>query len=245
MTQPIAVFPEEPLTLNNADVASAAAADAPGQQRPIRLAAETRESKGYLFVKRVFDILLSGLALIALSPLLLIIALVIFLDDPHGSPLFVQERAGKNGSVFKMLKFRSMVMDAEKKLGELLEKNEMSGAIFKIKEDPRITKVGRFIRRTSIDELPQLVNVLLGQMSIVGPRPVVLREAAQYTRYQKQRFAVTPGLTCIYQVQKNRYELSFEECVEMDLEYIRRHNFWLDCKLVWMTIGIVLRGIGA
>jgi len=228
MTQPIATFSEEPLILKSVDVA-----------------AETREAKGYLFVKRAFDILLSGLALIALSPLLLIIALVIFLDDPHGSPLFVQERVGKNGSVFKMLKFRSMVVDAEKKLGELLEKNEMSGAIFKIKEDPRITKVGRFIRRTSIDELPQLVNVFLGQMSIVGPRPVVLREAAQYTDYQKQRFLVTPGLTCIYQVQKNRYELSFEECVEMDLEYIRRHDFGLDCKLVWMTIGIVLRGIGA
>ncbi len=228
MTQPIATFSEEPIILKSVDAT-----------------AETRESKRYLFVKRAFDILLSGLALIVLSPLLLITALIIFLDDPHGSPLFVQERVGKNGSVFRMLKFRSMVVDAEKKLGELLEKNEMSGAIFKIKEDPRITKVGRFIRRTSIDELPQLVNVFLGQMSIVGPRPVVLREAAQYTDYQKQRFLVTPGLTCIYQVQKNRYELSFEECVEMDLEYIRRHDFGLDCKLVWMTIGIVLRGIGA
>ena len=162
------------------------------------------------------------------------------LDDPKGSPLFVQTRVGKDGKEFRFYKFRSMVVDAEKQLEDLMDQNEMDGPVFKIKDDPRITRVGKFIRRTSIDELPQLWNVLKGDMSIVGPRPPVPREVAQYTDYQRQRLNVTPGLTCYWQVQRDRNYCSFDEWVEMDIRYIRERSVGTDMKIIFKTFGAVL-----
>ena len=155
-----------------------------------------RSKKRYWILRRAQDIVFSIIALIVLSPLMLLIALVIYIDDPHGSPIFTQTRCGRVGKPFKLYKFRSMCVNAEEKLAVLLEDNEMDGPAFKIKHDPRITRVGRIIRRTSLDELPQLLNILKGDMSIVGPRPALPREVELYDDYQKQRMYITPGLTC-------------------------------------------------
>ena len=201
-------------------------------------------SKVYLFIKRFFDILASLCALVLLSPLFLIISLMIVIDDPHGGPFFCQKRVGKNGKEFNFYKFRSMVVNAEELLASLKDKNEMEGPAFKIKDDPRITKIGRFIRKTSIDELPQLLNVLKGDMSFVGPRPPLPREVVQYTDYQKQRLLIRPGLTCIWQVQPRRNDLSFDEWVEMDLEYIRTRSIGQDIKLIFKTVGCMFKGEG-
>lgn len=138
--------------------------------------------------------------MLVLWPFLLLVVLIIYLDDPHGSPLFSQTRIGRDGKTFRLYKFRSMYMNAEEKLSGLMEQNEMDGPVFKMKDDPRITRVGHIIRRCSIDELPQLINILKGDMSIVGPRPALPREVAQYNDYQKQRLYVTPGLTCYWQI---------------------------------------------
>ena len=205
---------------------------------------DTEELRRYLRIKRFQDIVLSALALLVLSPLLLVIAMAIVIDDPRGGPIFSQERVGKNGQRFRMYKFRSMCIDAEERLKELMQYNEMDGIAFKIKEDPRITKVGRFLRRTSLDELPQLVNILKGDMSIVGPRPALPREVAQYGRYERQRLKVTPGLTCYWQVQSNRYGMSMNEWIELDIKYIRERNWWLDWWLIFRTVKTVLRGDG-
>lgn len=194
----------------------------------------------YLFIKRLFDVAASAFALIVLSPLLLIVCLLIVLDDPKGPPIFVQMRVGKDGKQFRLYKFRSMVVDAEKQLEKLMSRNEMTGPAFKIKDDPRITRVGKFIRMSSIDELPQLINILKGNMSIVGPRPPLPREVAQYTDYQKQRLSVTPGLTCYWQVRNDRNQCSFDEWVEMDLQYIRDRSVWTDLKIIFQTVGTVL-----
>lgn len=182
--------------------------------------------------------------LIGLLPFLLIIALVIYIDDPHGSPIFSQIRCGKDERPFKLYKFRSMYVNAEAMLDSLLNQNEMSGPAFKIKDDPRITRIGRFIRKTSIDELPQLVNVLRGEMSIVGPRPPLPREVALYNEYQKQRLSVKPGLTCYWQIQENRNQIDFDEWVEMDLKYIRERSFLVDWKIILHTVKIVVQGLG-
>lgn len=155
---------------------------------------------GYRCLRRVQDILFSLLAIIILSPVMLITVISIIIDDPKGGPVFSQVRVGKNGKEFKMYKFRSMVVDAEDRLKELLKENEMDGPVFKIADDPRITRVGKFIRKTSIDELPQLFNILKGDMSIVGPRPALPREVEQYSVYQTQRLFITPGLTCYWQI---------------------------------------------
>lgn len=198
----------------------------------------------YLRIKRFQDMVLSALALLGLSPLLLVIAMAIVIDDPKGGPIFCQERVGKDGRRFRMYKFRSMSIDAEEKLEELAQYNEMDGVAFKIKEDPRITRVGRFLRRMSLDELPQLVNILKGDMTIVGPRPALPREVAQYGWYERQRLRVTPGLTCYWQIQPNRYDMSMNEWMDLDLKYIRERNWWLDWWLIGKTIGTVLRGEG-
>lgn len=197
----------------------------------------------YLASKRVFDFLVALIAIIFLSPVLLVVALAIVIDDPHAGPIYVSRRVGKNLKTFKMLKFRSMYKDADKQIKDLLSKNEMSGAIFKMKNDPRITRIGKIIRSTSIDELLQLFNVLAGQMSLVGPRPTVPYEVEQYTEEQKQRFIVTPGLTCYYQVAPNRYDFDFETCFGLDMKYIREQSFLLDMKLIFKTIRIVLGGL--
>ncbi|MDO5378768.1 MAG: sugar transferase [Clostridia bacterium] len=193
---------------------------------------------------RAQDIFFSLLALAILWPVLAIVALIIVIDSPGAGPIFAQERVGRDGKTFRFYKFRSMVPNAEQKLEGLLDRNEMDGPVFKIKDDPRITRVGKFIRRTSIDELPQLINVLMGDMSIVGPRPAIPREVAQYDDYERQRLYVQPGITCYWQIQPHRNELSFEEWLELDLKYIREQSFLVDWKIILMTIRVVLTGQG-
>lgn len=190
----------------------------------------------YIAVKRAQDIVFSLLALVVLSPLMLVIAIAIMIDDPKGGFIFRQIRCGKDGRMFHFYKFRSMCVDAEKKLDGLLDQNEMEGPAFKIENDPRITRVGKFLRKTSLDELPQLVNVLRGEMSIVGPRPPLPREVEQYTEYQKQRLSVKPGLTCYWQVQPHRNRISFEDWVELDLNYIKAQSYIVDWKIIIMTV---------
>jgi exopolysaccharide biosynthesis polyprenyl glycosylphosphotransferase len=198
------------------------------------------EPKTYLFTKRLIDITGSLCGIIVLSLLFLLIAILIKLEDPKGTVFFSQKRVGLNGKEFKMYKFRSMVSNAEEKLAELLKYNEISGAMFKMKDDPRITKVGRFIRKTSIDELPQLFNVLKGDMSLVGPRPPLPREVADYSDYDKQRLMVTPGCTGLWQVS-GRNSLGFQEMVELDIQYIRRRSTLFDLTIIAKTI-LVLFG---
>lgn len=199
--------------------------------------AYTMKSKKWYWVgRRTQDIVLSLLAIGVLWPLLILVAILIWIDSPGASPIFSQVRVGRKGKEFKFLKFRSMVPDAEAKLEQLLDRNEMDGPVFKIRDDPRITRVGRVIRKTGIDELPQLLNILKGDMSIVGPRPALPREVAQYSEYEQQRLWVTPGLTCYWQIQPRRNELSFEEWMELDLKYIRERSFLTDWKIIFRTI---------
>lgn len=204
-----------------------------------------RDKKYYWMGRRAQDIFFSLLALIVLAVPMALVALIIWIDSPGASPIFSQDRVGRDGKIFKFYKFRSMVPNAEAKLKEVLDQNEMDGPVFKMKNDPRITRVGHFIRKTSIDELPQLINILKGDMSIVGPRPALPREVAQYTDYERQRLYVTPGLTCYWQVQPNRNELTFDQWMELDLKYIQDRSFWLDWKLIFETVWAVLRMYGA
>lgn len=197
-----------------------------------------KESIFYSVTKRLIDIVGSLCGIILLSPLFLIVAILIKLEDPKGKVFFAQERNGKYPKTFKMYKFRSMVHNAEDLLKDLMDRNEQTGPVFKINDDPRITKVGKFIRKTSIDELPQLFNVLKGDMSLVGPRPPIPHEVEQYNSYQIQRLAVKPGLTCIWQVS-GRNNIGFDEWVEMDIEYIKTRNLWLDIKLIFKTVGVL------
>ncbi|QFY75864.1 multidrug MFS transporter [Priestia megaterium] len=195
-------------------------------------------SMSFQFAKRTLDIVLTIVGLILLSIVFLIISIAIKIEDPKGPVLFSQKRIGKDGKEFNMYKFRSMVTDAEAKLQELLKHNETSGAMFKMKNNPRITKVGRFIRKTSIDELPQLFNVLKGDMSLVGPRPPLPREVAEYNEYHKQRLLVTPGCTGMWQVG-GRSNIGFEEMVELDLYYITNQSNLLDCKIILKTFKVL------
>ena len=199
----------------------------------------------YWMGRRTQDLVLSAAALALLWPLMGLVALAIWLDSPGASPIFVQERVGRDGRLFRLYKFRSMVPDAEARLAGMLDQNEMDGPVFKIRDDPRVTRVGRFLRRTGIDELPQLVNILKSDMSIVGPRPALPREAAQYTDYERQRLYVTPGLTCYWQIMPHRNQLSFAQWVELDLQYIQERSFWLDWKIIARTFRTVLRMYGA
>lgn len=198
----------------------------------------------YLFWRRFQDIVFSLLGLIVLFPFMLLIAIAIYIDDPQGSPFFSQFRCGQGGKLFKCYKFRSMQVGAEQMLDSLLSQNEMTGPAFKIKKDPRITRVGQFIRKTSLDELPQLFNVLRGDMSLVGPRPPLPREVALYNDYQRQRLLVKPGITCYWQIQPNRNEIAFDDWVELDLKYIRERNLLIDWKIIFQTIKVVVGGHG-
>lgn len=195
------------------------------------------KSLGYEIIKRVLDLIGSFVGLIILSPVFLITAIAIKIDS-KGPVYFTQNRCGKEGKLFKMLKFRSMCLDAEVMLKGLKHMNEMSGPVFKIKDDPRITKIGKFIRKTSIDELPQLINVLKGDMSLVGPRPPIDREVKQYNFHQMQRLLVKPGLTCYWQVS-GRNNIDFDKWVELDLKYIRERNVWIDIKLIFKTFFVL------
>lgn len=200
---------------------------------------------GYRFIKRAFDIVFSVLMLVLLCWLFLIVAMAIKIDDPEGPVFFGQERVGKDGKRFRMWKFRSMVCDAEAKLDALQAQNEKTGPVFKMKDDPRVTRVGRFIRKISIDELPQFLNVLSGDMSVVGPRPALPKEAATYTPRQNQRLLVKPGMTCYWQTRRNRDAITFDEWVELDLLYIKKCSAWSDFKLVIQTVGVVLTAQGS
>lgn len=192
---------------------------------------------------RLLDILGAGLGLLLLFPCLALIALLIRLDSP-GPALFIQRRIGKDGREFPLFKFRSMYLDAEERLEALLGTNEREGPVFKMRTDPRITRAGRLLRRCSLDEVPQLLNVLRGEMSLVGPRPALPREVALYTPTQRLRLSVTPGLTGLWQVS-GRANLSFEESMELDFEYIRRQSFAFNLILIIRTIPAVLTGNGA
>jgi exopolysaccharide biosynthesis polyprenyl glycosylphosphotransferase len=200
---------------------------------------DINKKQSYVFMKRLMDIVGALCGLIFLSPVFIIVAVLIKLEDSQGPVFFKQIRVGKDEKEFGMYKFRSMVTDAEEKLKDLLQHNEVSGAMFKMKEDPRVTKVGKFIRKTSIDELPQLINVLKGEMSLVGPRPPLSREVKEYTTYDKQRLKVTPGCTGLWQVS-GRSNIGFEEMVELDLSYIQNRNLLLDIKIIFKTVGVLL-----
>lgn len=197
----------------------------------------------YRFFKRLFDFLVSGIALILLSPLFLIISLLIYIGD-QGPIFYSQLRIGRDGKPFKMYKFRSMVTNADELLENLQSKNEVEGPMFKIKEDPRITPVGKFIRKTSLDEFPQLFNVLIGQMSLVGPRPPLKNEVAEYTPYDTQRLWVVPGCTGLWQATK-RNNVGFHDMVELDIEYIEKSNFIFDLYLIFKTVKIIIMPNGA
>lgn len=218
------------------------AAEASSEEiQPPTLTRKTGKSCTYGYIKRVQDIVLSALALLLLSPLMLLLALAVVIDDPKGGPIFSQVRCGRGGEAFRLYKFRTMCVDAEKRLEKLLPYNEMTGPAFKIQNDPRITRLGRFLRSTGLDELPQLVNILKGDMTIVGPWPPLFREVQEYTDYQRQRLAVTP---CFWQVSPNRNSLSFDAWVELDLRYIREQSWLLDWKLIFQTGRAVLRREG-
>jgi exopolysaccharide biosynthesis polyprenyl glycosylphosphotransferase len=210
---------------------------------PILSFTRTPTDEVALAVKRGFDVVTSALALLFLSPVLLAAAAAVKLDSP-GPVFFRQRRVGLNGRPFTMLKFRSMYLDAEARLESLRAHNEASGPVFKMRNDPRITKVGRFIRKTSIDELPQFINVLTGQMSIVGPRPPIPSEVRQYKRWQRRRLSVKPGITCTWQVS-GRSSIDFDQWMELDLEYIDHWSLWKDIQICFKTIPAVLGSRGA
>lgn len=205
--------------------------------------AKVNDRPFYHVVKRLFDIVVSACGLILLSPLFLFLVIKIRSED--GGPAFYsQERIGKNEKPFKMWKFRSMVVDADKMLDELEDQNEIDGAMFKIKDDPRVTKIGHVIRKYSLDELPQLWNVLIGDMSLVGPRPPLPSEVAEYTDYDKQRLTVMPGCTGLWQVTK-RNETDFDEMVWLDIVYINHSGMWEDLKLIIKTVLVMIHPNGA
>ncbi|MBK9371029.1 MAG: sugar transferase [Deltaproteobacteria bacterium] len=197
-----------------------------------------------LALKRLMDVVLSAAALVVLAPILMFIALLVKLDDPKGPILFGQVRSGLYGRTFTMWKFRSMVADAERLKAALEAKNEMDGPVFKITDDPRITRLGRFIRKTSIDELPQFWNVFIGEMSLVGPRPPIPAEVEKYERWQRRRLSMKPGITCIWQVS-GRNNVDFKTWMQQDLQYIDNWSLLLDVKLLLKTVPVVLLGVGA
>lgn len=193
----------------------------------------------YNLSKRIIDTVGALIGLIVLSFVFIIVAIAIKVEDPRGPIFFSQIRVGKNGKEFKMYKFRSMVTDAEERLQNLLTLNETTGAMFKMKNDPRVTKIGQLIRKTSIDELPQLWNVMRGDMSLVGPRPPLVREVAEYNENHKQRLLVKPGCTGLWQVS-GRSSIGFEEMVKLDIYYIQNRNLFFDIKIIFKTIGLLV-----
>lgn len=213
--------------------------------RPITIDAGRQHRRyGYRFVKRVFDFVASLLGLIILSPLFLIIAIAIKVEDPKGSVFYSQTRLGRGETPFKMYKFRSMVSNADQLLEELLKNNEIDGAMFKMQDDPRVTKIGKFIRKYSIDELSQLLNVLQGSMSLVGPRPPLPREVEEYSDYDKQRLAVKPGCTGLWQATV-RNSVGFDDMVKLDLTYISKRSVAFDVYILFKTVVIMFKPNGA
>ena len=199
----------------------------------------------YWIGRRTQDVILSSLALVVLSPVMLATAIAIVVDDPSAGPVFSQERIGRNGKPFKFYKFRSMCPNAEAKLDDLLDQNEMDGPVFKIKDDPRITRVGKFIRKTSIDELPQFWNVLRGDMSLVGTRPPTVDEFEHYEAKHKCRLSMTPGLTGLWQISGRSDIKDFDEVVRLDMQYIDNWSILKDIKILILTVKVVLTGRGS
>lgn len=215
--------------------------------------AKTREKleviieKSYLTFwkqKRLFDIFFATLILLFFLPLMVVIAIVIVIDDPSAGPFYKQIRVGRHGKEFYMYKFRTMRANADKMIDELAKQNEMDGPVFKMKDDPRITRVGKYLRKLSLDELMQFFNVLKGDMTLVGPRPPLPREVQYYTDYQRLRLLVTPGLTCTWQISKNRNDIPFEQWVEMDIEYIQTRTYRNDLKIMLKTPIVMLTATG-
>lgn len=196
-------------------------------------------SRGYLILKRLIDVVGAAIGMIVLSPILIVIAILIKIEDPKGKVVFSQGRVGQNGQMFKMYKFRSMVHNAEELKDTLMKQNERSGPMFKMKNDPRVTKVGKFIRKTSIDEIPQLINILKGEMSFVGPRPSLQKEVEQFEPWMMKRLDVKPGLTCYWQVY-GRNNVGFEEWMKLDVKYVEERNILIDIKLIFKTFAVFL-----
>ena len=194
--------------------------------------------------KRLFDIFFASLILLFFLPLMIIIAIVIVIDDPSAGPFYKQIRVGRHGEEFYMYKFRTMRKNADKMIDELAKLNEMDGPVFKIKEDPRITRVGKYLRKLSLDELMQFFNVFKGDMTLVGPRPPLPSEVKHYTDYQRLRLLVTPGITCTWQISKNRNDIPFEQWVEMDIEYIQTRTYRNDLKIMLKTPIVMLTATG-
>ena len=194
-------------------------------------------------VKRLMDLILATLGLIGCTPLWLVLVIAIKLDS-SGPAIFVQERVGLHGRPFRFYKFRSMYVDAEQRLADVRARNEMDGPVFKIRQDPRITRIGRLLRRSSLDELPQLINVLKGEMSLVGPRPPLPREVEHYRPGDIIRLSVRPGLTCLWQI-RGRSEVGFDQWMEFDREYVRGMSFWLDVQILLRTVLVVFSARGA
>lgn len=204
------------------------------------LGVENESTRGFSFyevIKRVIDVVCSFIGVLVLSPLFIIIAIIIKFTS-KGPVFFSQRRVGRDGKEFKMYKFRSMVVNAEELKEKLVAQNEMSGPMFKMKDDPRVTKVGKFIRKTSIDELPQLFNVLKGDMSLVGPRPSLPKEVAQFEDWMYRRLEVKPGLTCYWQVS-GRNNIDFEDWMKLDIKYVDERSTWIDIKLIFKTVGVL------
>jgi len=229
----MAGFPELKDTVNSTGISAFATNDHP----------EVREDRIFLFFKRITDIVIAGMILLLFLPVIPVIVILIKLDS-KGSILFKQKRIGKDGKEFDFFKFRSMHRGAENIIGVLRPLSGVDGPIFKLKEDPRITRVGRFLRRSSLDELPQLLNVLNGDMSIVGPRPNLPSEVAHYLPWQKRRLDVTPGITCFWQIT-GRSHIGFQEWMRLDLEYIRKRSLVTDFKIMLKTIPAVIARKGA
>jgi lipopolysaccharide/colanic/teichoic acid biosynthesis glycosyltransferase len=203
------------------------------------------QRKGYLFAKRIMDLILSATGLIVLAPLFLLIALAIKLSSPKGTVFYPWHVLGKNGKPFVGYKFRTMVPDADQLKQELLGFNEMQGPVFKMRNDPRITRLGRFLRKFSLDELPQLYSVLKGDMSLVGPRPPSRLEAEKFEFWQRRKLSIRPGISCLWQVNGRNEICAFSEWARLDLEYIQRASLCLDLKIILLTIPAVLSGRGA
>ena len=210
------------------------------ESKAVSLNKKQRKSRFmYHSIKRVFDFIAAICGVIILSPVMLVIAILIKAED-HGPVFYKQVRVGKNGKKFKMYKFRSMFVNADKMLAKLKEQNDVEGPMFKMKDDPRITKVGHFIRKHSLDELPQFLNVIKGDMSLVGPRPPLPLEVAKYSDYDKQRLLVTPGCTGLWQATE-RNDVGFSEMIQLDIEYIKKANFLFDLWIIWKTIQIIIK----
>ena len=199
----------------------------------------------YAVQKRCMDVGISLALMILLLPLFLLTALLVWLEVPKASPIFVQTRVGLDGQEFRMYKFRTMVPQAEQMLDALLPRNEMDGPVFKIRRDPRVTPLGRHLRSSGLDELPQLWNVLRGEMSLVGPRPALPREAARYGPRERLRLTVKPGITCLWQIQPQRNSLSFQRWMELDLVYLQRRCLSTDCRILLATPIALLRRDGS